>query len=155
MPEPVTVDAVVAGALVAGANALAGKFAGKAGEDLYARLSALVGRWSAGDVAALEAQAREAKPTTAREAVVAEVIDARPAQEQAEAKALAAALVEALKQQATAGGPIGVEVGRLEALEVDLERVRVTDGRGFSADEVKTDRFRVGGIEVGGGSGKA
>lgn len=147
MVEPVSTGTLVAGALAAGAGALAKGVLGEAAKDAYARLKGLVASWAAGDVAQLETD----PDSTARGAVVAEVVDRQAnAEDKAQAQALAAALVAALKQQAAAG-PVGIDIGRLEALEVDLGRVEVSEGTGFRAEVVKTDSFRTDGLEVGPG----
>ena len=101
MPDPVTVTvgALVAAALNAGA-AEAGKAAlGAAARDAYDRLKNMVGRWAGSDVAALEVQAQEGKPTRNREGVVAEAVDARAEPDREAARTLAEALSTALNAQ--------------------------------------------------------
>ncbi|MDQ6867383.1 MAG: hypothetical protein M3178_02850 [Pseudomonadota bacterium] len=68
-------------------------------------------------------------------------------------KALAAELVAALKSEG--GGPVGLDVGNLEALEVQLGAITVTEGTGARIKEVKTQgAFTVRPIIVGPPPGK-
>jgi hypothetical protein len=79
--------------------------------------------------------------------VVAEVIDAQSGEEQAALRVLAQELIAALKR----GGPIGLDIGRLEAMEVQLGDIRVTEGTGARMDEVRVHgTFSAGNITVGG-----
>jgi hypothetical protein len=53
------------------------------------------------------------------------------------------------------GGPIGLDVGTLEALEVNLGAITVTEGTGARFRKVKTSgAVKVGPIKVGRSPGK-
>lgn len=73
-------------------------------------------------------------------------------------KALAAEVIAALKSEAQmseGGGPVGLDIGKLEALEVQLGAITVTEGTGARIQEVKTQgAFTVGPINVGSQPGK-
>ena len=147
MVDPVTVGAFVASAIGAGSGALTKGALGQAGKEAYEQLKAFLASWAGHQTADIEA-----KPDSkARQEVLAEMVDERPQEEQAQAKALTAALVEALRQQVAREGPTSIDIGKLEALEVNLGRVVTTGGTGFKAVEVKTGTFRVNGVETGPG----
>jgi hypothetical protein len=68
-------------------------------------------------------------------------------------KTLAAVLVAALKSRT--GVPVGLDIGRLNALSVQLDAITVTEGSGVIIDEVTTaGEFRTGPINVGPPPGK-
>ena len=90
--DPITIGALAAAALTAGAGEAGKAVLGQAARDAYDRLRTLVADWAAPDVAALEARAQEGASTKTREAVLAEAIDARPEADRAEARTLAEAL---------------------------------------------------------------
>jgi len=89
-------------------------------------------------------------PTSiSRQRVIAEEIDRQSPEDQAEIRRLAVALSEALRNAAHAG-PVGIDIGRLEAARVQLAEINVTEGIGFRADDVKTTGdFTSGPITVG------
>ena len=68
--------------------------------------------WAGGDVEALE----KAPASTNRKALIAEAVDGQPVDERAMVKTLTAVLVMALKSPD--GGPVGLDIGRLNALSV-------------------------------------
>jgi hypothetical protein len=148
MADPVTIGALVASALaMVGETALKGAL-GEAAKDAYKALRDRVARWTGTDVEALEKS-----PTSAnRRAVIAEAIDGQPAEEQAPLRVLAEQLIATLKQQ----GPIGLDVGRLEALEVQLGSINVTEGIGARLGEAKLEgALKAGPINVGRPPGKS
>ncbi len=115
MPDPVTIGALAATALsMAGGEALKG-FVGETAKDAYKKLKEFVAHWAGADVEALE----KTPSSATRQAVIAEVIDAQPADELGRVKVLALALVAALKSQSS--GPVGLDAAKLTALEVQLE----------------------------------
>lgn len=148
-PASMTVGGLIAGALAAGAGAFANGVLNEAAKDAYGRVRQIVVRWASSDVEALEVAAKADQPTEKREAVLAEAIDAQPEEAVAEAEAFAAALVELLRQEVAAREPVGIDVGKLEAVHVDLRNMKVREGTGFRAVEVNTDRFDASGLEVG------
>lgn len=151
MVEPVsmTVGSLIASALASGAGAFAKGVLGEAATEAYTKVRQIVVRWAGGDVEALEAAAKAGQPTEKREDLIAETIDAQPEEKLAEAQAFAAELVEMLRQEVAARGPVGIDVGKLEAIEVNLRNMKVREGIGFRADEVKAERFDAPGLEVG------
>jgi hypothetical protein len=127
---------------------------GEAVKDAYKKLKDKIAHWAGTDVDALE----KAPGSAARQSIVAEAIDGQPSEEQILVKALAAELLAALKSEAKmseGGGPVGLYVDKLEALEVQLDAITVTEGKGVRFGEVKTTgSFTVGPINVGSLPGK-
>ena len=143
MADPVTIGVLVSSALAMAGEALLKGAVGEAAKDGYKALKAKIAAWAGNDVEALE----KTPSSVARRAVVAEVIDARSPDEQAEARALAQRLIAALRE---AGGPIGLEVGRLDALTADLGNIRVNYGTGVRIGTASVGTFKTGDITVGG-----
>lgn len=120
-------------------------------KDAYKALKAKISHWAASDVEALERN--PASP--ARRAVVAEVIDALPDDEKISVKTLATQLAEALKKSASQG-PVGFDIGILEAASVHLGKLNITEGLGFRAAQVRTSGdFEVKELSVGQSQGKS
>ncbi len=149
MADPLTVGTLAASALaMAGEAALKG-VVGEAVKDAWKALKEKVGRWASSDLAALE----KAPVSAGRQAVVAEAIDGRPDDEKAIVLALAEQLIKALRE--TRNDNFGLDVQRLEALEVQLGEITVTGGTGARFSDTKVHgKFSAGPIKVGGGSGK-
>jgi proline dehydrogenase len=111
-------------------------------------LKSRVAKWAGNDVEALE----RTPASPARRAFIAEVIDNQPGEEQAALHMLAQALVAALKR----GGTVGLDIGRLEAIEVQLGDITVREGVGARMEEVRAHgTFSTGNITVGGPAKKA
>jgi hypothetical protein len=148
MTDPVTVGVLVATALGMAGEAILKGAVGEAVKDSYKALKGKVAHWAGGDVEALEAS-----PTSAaRQAVVAELIDAQPVGEAEAVRALAERLVAALK----ATGSTGLDVSRLEALEVRLGSITVKQGTGVRMGDVLVHgTFSTGDIKVGDTPGKS
>lgn len=148
MADPVTIGALTASVLaMAGEAALKGAV-GEAVKDGYKALKNRVAQWAGSDVEALE----KSPTSQARRAVVAEVVDSRPGDEQAALRVLAQELLVALKRHSA----VGLDIGRLEALEVQLGDITVTEGTGARIDEARVHgTFRAGNISVGTPSKKA
>jgi len=120
-------------------------------KDAYKALKAKISHWAASDVEALERN--PASP--ARRAVVAEVIDALPDDDKISVRALATQLADALKKSASQG-PVGFDIGILEAARVHLGKINVTEGVGFRAAQVRTTGdFELNELNVGKSLGKA
>jgi hypothetical protein len=103
----------------------------------------VIGCWARGDVEALE------KPPTssARQAVLAEVVDCQPVHDRAAVLALAEQLVLALKRADF--GRVGLDIGRLEALEVQLGATTVIEGTGVRIEWCAAmAAFRTGDVMV-------
>jgi hypothetical protein len=136
---------LAASALAMAAEAVVKSSVGEVVKDAYKALKEKAAAWTGSDVEALE----KAPTSTARQAVIAEKIDRQSPADQADIKTLAVVLNEALRNAAHAG-PIGIDIGRLEAARVQLAVINVTEGAGFRADEVKTaGDFTAGPITVG------
>jgi hypothetical protein len=115
---------------------------GEAVKDGYKTLKGKIAHWAGGDVEALE----KTPTSAARQAVVAEIIDAQPTEEVAAVRALAERLIAALK----AAGGVGLDIGRLEALEVRLGAITVKDGTGVRMGDARVHgTFSTGDIKVG------
>jgi hypothetical protein len=148
MADPVTIGVLTASALaMAGEAALKGAV-GEAAKDAYKALKSRVAKWAGNDVEALETT--PASP--ARRAVIAEVLDSQSGEEQAALRVLAHELVAALKRS----GTVGLEIGRLEAMDVQLGDITVREGTGARMEEVRAHgTFSTGKITVGGPAKKA
>ena len=153
MAEPITVGAMIATAISAGAAALAKGALGAAGKDAYQVLKDAVARWTGNG----EQLAKiESDPASHHKTALAESVATQPLQVQRELAALAATLVKTLRREEEQSGPIGVDIGELEAMNVELDRLQITSGTGFRADRVTTtETFHIGEIDVGTDSGKA
>jgi hypothetical protein len=120
---------------------------GEAAKDAYRALKTKVSAWAAGDAAELE----KTPGSTARKAVIAETVDRLPQEDQAALRDLAQTLTGTLKEAAPT---IGLDIGRLEALEVQLGNITVTHGTGTRIQEAKVaGTFRAGDIKVGAAPG--
>jgi hypothetical protein len=153
MTDPVTIGVLAATALGTAADAALKGALGEAAKDAYRKLKDLVGNWAGADVAALE----KTPASAPRRYVLAEVINDQPDDELARVKTFALALVAALKEEAAknaAGGPVGLDVGDLTALEVQLDAINATEGTGAKFGRVQTETFRAGPINVGPSAGK-
>jgi hypothetical protein len=148
MPDPVTLGALVAAALSMGGEATLKGAVGEAVKDAYKLLKEKVSHWAFSDAEALE----KTPASTTRQAVIAEIVNARPKEDQESLRVLAETLVAGLKQSALV---IGLDIGRLTALEVDLGNITVTEGIGARIEESRVDgTFKTGDISVGTPPGK-
>jgi hypothetical protein len=147
MADPVTIGVLTASALaMAGEAALKGAV-GEAAKDAYKTLKSRVAQWAGSDVGALE----KTPASQARRAVVAEAVDSQSGEEQAALRRLAQELLAALKRS----GMVGLDIGRLEALEVKLGDITVAEGTGARFEEVRAHgTFSAGNISVGDNSKK-
>jgi hypothetical protein len=151
MSDPVTIGAVTSLVLSMASEAAIKGGVGEAAKDAYKALKNKLAHWAAGDVEALERN-----PTSAgRRAVVAETVDQLPEHDKITVKALATELADALKKSAKAG-PVGFDIGRLEAARVQLGTINVHEGVGFIAEEISTvGDFELKELNVGKPPGKA
>jgi hypothetical protein len=151
MVDPVTVGSLVAGALGMAADALKRAVKDAAGEAImegYHALKDKVSHWASGDdVAALEA----APSSKARQAVVAEIIDAQSDDDKEALRILAETLIAKLTDSAPT---IGLDIGRLTDLETQLGNITATGGIGARIGEAKGGTIKVGDISVGNRSEK-
>ena len=142
MVDPVTVGSLVAGALSMAAEAVLKGAVGEAVKDGYKALKEKVSHWASGEVTALEAT----PSSIGRQTVIAEMIDAQSEEDRKSLRALAEALVAKLKECAPA---IGLDIGRLTALEAQLGNLTVTSGIGARITEANVGTFKTGDISVG------
>lgn len=142
MPDLVTLGTLVTTALSMAGEAMLKGAVGEAVKDAYKSLKEKVSHWASNDVEALE----KAPTSATRQAVIAEIIDVRPNDEQELLRVLAETLVAGLKSVAPA---TGLDIGRLSALEVELGNITVSEGIGARIDEASVGTFRTGDISVG------
>jgi hypothetical protein len=148
MPDPVTLGVLVAAALSMAGEATLKGAVGEAVKDAYKALKERVSHWAFSDVEALE----KAPASITRQAVIAEIVDARPKDDQESLRVLAETLVAGLKESAPV---IGLDIGRLTALEVDLGNITITEGIGARIEEARVEgTFKTGDISVGTPPGK-
>lgn len=153
MVEPITIGSFVAGAVSAGAAAIAKGALGVAGKDAYEKLKQSIARITGNSAALTENEANANSEDIQRPLAV--TIDGQEVSVQQDLAALATTLIEALQRTEQQDGPIGVDLGRLEAMGVDLGRIQVSEGTGLRAAEVKTTKtFRIGEITAGTKPGK-
>ena len=87
-----------------------------------------------------------------RKAVIAKVVNNLPMEDQENLRDLAHTLTIRLKEAAPA---IGLDIGRLDALAVELGQITVTEGVGARIQEAHVaGTFRTGDISVGSLPGK-
>ena len=150
MADPVTIGFLAVEALSIAAKAALEGVVGEGVKDAYGKLKAKIAQWAGGDIAALEKTPDAMK----RQELIAEEIDKQPTEELAHVKILATVLSDEL-QKRQQSGPIGVDIGRLQALRVHLREISVTEGVGFRAKEVVTPGdFTLDKLTVGDQSGK-
>jgi hypothetical protein len=142
MVDPVTVGSLVAAALSMTAEAVLKGAVGESVKDVYKTLKEKVSHWASSEVAALETT----PSSKGRQAVVAEIIDSQPEDDRKSLRVLAETLVAKLKESAPA---IGLDIGRLTALEVQLGNITVTSGTGARIEEANVATFKTGDISVG------
>jgi hypothetical protein len=147
-PVTVTVGVMAAKALSFVAEEAAKGFVGETAKDLYKALKNKIGQWASNDVEALV----KAPNSKARFTVVAEVVDSLQAADQEDIRKLAEQLISALKSEPT----IGLDVGRLNALEVDLGNIKASGATGVRIGEANVQgTFKTGDIEATGKQGKS
>jgi hypothetical protein len=146
--DPITIGAIVAGALRLGAEAVVKSAVGEAVKDAYGALKNKISEWAASDVAALERQ----PDSSARQAVIAEVVDSQSPADRELLRSLVQALTLELEKQAPK--IVGLDIGRLKALQADLGNITVTEGVGAHIKEADVGTFKTGDISVGSSPGK-
>ncbi len=149
MTDPITVGVLVAEALRLGAEEVVKGTVGELVKDAYQKLKGKLSTWFANDVEALEKQ----PSSKARQAVVAESVDGLPPADAAVLRSLAQTLTEALE----ARGPenIGLDIGRLKALNAELGNITVTSGIGARIEDADVGTFKTGDLSVGVPPGKS
>jgi hypothetical protein len=145
--DPVTVGSLVAGALGMAAEVVLKGAVGEATKDGYKALREKVSHWASGEVAALETR----PSSNGLQIAVAEIVDAQSGDDKEALRILAETLVARLKDSAPA---IGLDIGRLTALEAQLGNITVTSGIGARIEDARLGTFKTGEISVGDLSGK-
>jgi hypothetical protein len=148
MVEPVTIGALVVSALgMAGEAALKGSV-GEAAKEAYQALKEKIATWIGTDLDILEKEPASKEHQT----ILAEILDRQPESDQKELRDLAGRLITTLKQSSV----VGLDVSYLEAMEVQLGNITVTEGATGARfrDARISGTFRTGTIEVGPPLGK-
>lgn len=146
MPGPVTIGAVVALAFGYASDAAAKAVIGAAAKDVYEALKKQLVRWVAGEATLLE----KAPSSESRRMVLAEAIDALPAETAVELRALAESLIAALRT----AGPIGLDLRELTNLEIKIKSLSVGSGTGVKIDGANGGKLEIDDLSVGIPSGK-
>jgi hypothetical protein len=148
MADPITVGIFVSWALGLAGEAIIKGAAGEAVKGAYQALKTKLSYWAAGDVRELE----KAPDSKTRQAVIAEVVDRLSQHDQESLRDLAQVLAGKLREQAPT---IGLDVDRLNAAEVQLGNITVTEGIGARVREANVPgTFKTGDISVGSPPGK-
>jgi len=142
MADAVTVGSLVAGVLSMAAEAVLKGAVGEAVKDGYKTLKEKISRWASGDVVELE----KTPGSAARQAIIAEIVDAQSEQDRKSLRDLAGALLAQLKESAPA---IGLDIGRLTDVETHLRTVTVTQGFGVRINEARGGQVKVDELNVG------
>jgi hypothetical protein len=151
MSDPITIGAMASLVLSMASEAALKGAVGEAAKDAYKALKNKIAHWAGADVEALEKNPL----SVPRRAVIAEAIDALPDDEKISVRSLATELADALKNSA-AQGPVGIDLGALDAARIKLEGITVHQGKGIVAKTVKTPgEFEVKNLNVGNAPGKA
>lgn len=148
MADTVTIGTLVALALSLGGEAMVKGAVSEVVKDAYKALKTKMSVWAAGDVGELE----KTPDSNTRKVVIAEIIDRLSREDQESLRDLAQALTGKLKGQAPT---IGLDVGRLDTLDVQLGNITVTQGIGVRINEARVaGTFRTGDISLGSPPGK-
>jgi uncharacterized membrane protein YhfC len=115
----------------------------------YRALKERVSNW----VSPHDIEALEKTPTSlARQTVIAEVVNAQSPENKESVRVLAETLIKQLKSVIPS---MGLDIGRLNALEVQLGNITVTEGIGARIGEAQIQgTFKAGDISVGAPLGK-
>jgi hypothetical protein len=147
MNDPITIGSIVATALATAGDAVIRNAVGEAVKDAYRALKAGVAQWASADVDALV----KAPKSAARQAVVAEAIDALPDEERVTLQSLADRLIAQMRQDAAA---IGADIAGVEKLEADLRKIVVAEGTGLRIRDVGDAKLTIDELIVGSPPGK-
>jgi len=147
MTDPVSIGTLAASAMGMAAEAALKGLTGEAAKDAYKALRTRIGKWVNNDVEALERD----PSSKGRQAVIAEVLDRQAADDLEDVKRLTKMLIGTL----TAARNIGLNVGILEALEVQIGNITVSNGIGAQISTANIHgTFNVGDIVVDDPPGK-
>jgi hypothetical protein len=143
MTDPITIGGLVATALATAGDATIKE----AVKDAYHALKTRVAHWASADVEALA----KAPKSAARQAVVAEIIDALSDEERATLQPLADRLIAQMRHHASA---IGADIAGVERLEADLRKIAVSEGIGVRIRDVGDAKLKIDELIVGPPPGK-
>ena len=142
MSDPSTIGALAAWSIGVAAEAFSKGFLGEAAKEAYQAVKNTIAKWARGDLEKLELS-----PTSAaRRAVVAEVVDLRPIDDQESLRLLLEPLVTSLSAQASA---IGIDIGTLTNVKTRLGTLIVDEGIGARIGGVLGGSLSVEEIKVG------
>ena len=133
MGDPVTIGVLASTALSMAAEAAVKGTVGEAAKEAYKTLKSRVARWAGADVEALE----KAPASGGRRSVVAEAVDAQPADEQAVVGALAEQLIAALKRAGGVGTFVDAHGG-----DVDVKNIYEAYDR-ETPEELQTAKAKI------------
>jgi hypothetical protein len=133
MVDPVTVGALTASALAMAGDAIVKGVVGETVKDSYKALKGKIAHWAGADVDALE----KAPTSAARQAVVAEIIDAQPADAKTALRPLIEQLTTALKAS-------GIQTAVDNSIAVGNSKVNapITSGSGNQVHNVTVTKNR-------------
>jgi hypothetical protein len=140
MVDP-TIGSLVATALAMAAEATLKGAVGEGVKDAYKALKEKVSHRASADVELLETTPSSAS----RQAVISEIINAQPKDDQELLRSLAKTLIARLRDGAPA---IGLDIGRLDAVQTELGNIRVTKGIGVVIEEAHGGTIKTGDITV-------
>jgi hypothetical protein len=146
MTDPVTVGGLVVLSIKMVAPEVLKAAVGEAVKDAYRELKQKIGRWASSELATLEA----APDSKNAELVVAEIIDAQPVPDKNDLRDLAENLLAKLKERAP---PIGLDIARIEDLQMELGKVDVESGVGVRIQDARGGSLKVRDVSVGHKSG--
>jgi hypothetical protein len=147
MTDPGTIGAITASALAMTGEIGLKTVVGVAVKDAYEALKNRVRRWAPSEVNALEKSPawEELQVTLGR------IIDGQSAKDKAAVRSLANELIGALKHSPI----VGLDIGRLDALEVQIGAIMVAEGIGVRIGEAEVaGKFSINKVTVGRTSGK-
>jgi hypothetical protein len=142
MSDPMTIGALTSLAISTAVEQLVKTGVGEGVVSAYKALKEKVSHLTSGEVTTLEA----APASKGKQLAVAEIIDAQSEDDKQELQILTERLLARLKESAPA---IGLDIGHLTALEVQLGNIRVSSGVGARIEDANVGTFRTGDISVG------
>lgn len=147
MGDPITIGMLAASALSMAAEAALKGVTTEAVKDAYKALTARVTAWASSDLESLKKE----PSSKGRQTIIAEILDRQNADDRLNVKVLAETLIAALR----ISGSVGLDVGYLEALDVEIGNITVSEGVGarIGVAEVQ-ETFRTGDIDVQSTRGK-
>ncbi len=150
MSDPITAGTLAVTALALAGEAIVKGAVGEVVKDTYAKLKSMVRRHAPEEMRVLQAQ----PGSEPRRAMVVEVLDALPQPETDELVDPAQRLIELLEVEAEKH-PIGIDMTRLSAMNVNFKTVRVASDIGVLArDATLQGDLTIDSLEVGTTPGK-